>query len=157
MDQRKSIKRAYQHYHSQLGAINGVQATGDLIQFRSIPYAQIPRRFARSTVLYHLPRSTGQSGPYDARNDGPCSVQPLNSVETDVRWNQLPECPTREQVQGEDCLRLTLTCPMKTLNHGMNKIPVMVFIHGGALMIGSGNLFSNRDSRWTLAVTNVYR
>ncbi|KAL8877269.1 MAG: hypothetical protein Q9198_004684 [Flavoplaca austrocitrina] len=121
MEQRKSPNRVYQHHHAQLGPINGVQTTGHLIQFCSIPYARIPRRFARSTLLYQMP-----------------SVQPLNSIETDLRWNQLPECPTREQTQAEDCLRLTLTCPLKTLNHAVDKIPVMVFVHGGALMIGSG-------------------
>lgn len=139
MDQRRSTKRAYQHHHPQLNAIDGTCVTDHLIQFRSIPYAQTPRRFARSTILRQLPTCIGgQSTSYDAMTYGPCSIQARDSIETDVHWNQLPEHPTRDQIQAEDCLRLTVTCPIHTLDHASGKIPVIVFLHGGALMIGSG-------------------
>lgn len=130
---------AYQIRHPRLGKINGCQVTQDLIQFRSLPYAQVPRRFARSVPLEHLPQDNAdETSCYDATEYGPCSVQPRDSIATDVRWNQLPEFPRREQDQSENCLRITLTCPAKVVDDTLNHLPVVVFVHGGALMVGSG-------------------
>lgn len=123
--------------HPQLGELKGSRVSEDLIQFRSLPYAQVPRRFARSILLDHLPRNA-EDASYNATNYGPCSVQSLDSIDTDVRWNQLPEHPRREQEQSEDCLRLTLTCPAINGAKAWAALPVVVFVHGGALMIGSG-------------------
>jgi len=125
--------------HSQLGELHGCRVNGDLIQFRSLPYAQVPRRFARSILLDHLPRSP-EDAFYQATEYGPCSIQSLDSIDTDVRWNQLPGHPRREQEQSEDCLRLTLTCPTFNGANALAGLPVVVFVHGGALMIGSGNV-----------------
>ena len=124
--------------HPQLGSVEGHRVTQDLVQFRSLPYTQIPRRFARSTLLDHLPTSeissNGGESVYDATIYGPCSVQPLDSIETDIRWNQLPSGPQREQSQEEDCMRITLTCPVA---QWPDLVPVVVFVHGGPFMIGS--------------------
>ncbi len=125
--------------HPQLGKLNGYRVNGDLVQFRSLPYAQVPGRFARSILLDHLPRNS-EDGFYDATKYGGCSIQPLDSIDTDVRWNQLPEHPHREQEQSADCLKLTVTCPTVNGANAMAGLPVVVFIHGGALMIGSGNI-----------------
>ncbi len=132
----------YRYNHPQLGSIIGHRTAPGLVQFRSLPYAQIQRRFSRSTLSDSLPRLEGQERPcYDATKFGPCSVQPRESITTDIRWNQLPEHPHRDQDQAEDCLRLTLTCPTAALDrHGSEPLPVVAFIHGGALMIGSGTL-----------------
>lgn len=134
---------AHQFRHPQLGTIKGCRVSEDLIQFRSLPYARIPRRFARSTLLNHLPRIDADANAdyfYDGEGYGPCSIQPFDSIATDIRWNQLPEHPGRTQGQSEDCLRLTLTCPATALepDAGSRGLPVVVFVHGGALMIGSG-------------------
>lgn len=123
--------------HPQLGELEGCRVSEDLNQFRSLPYALVPRRFARSILLDHLPRNA-EDAFYNATEYGPCSVQSLDSIDTDVRWNQLPEHPRREQDQSEDCLRLTLTCPAVNGANTLAGLPVVVFIHGGALMIGSG-------------------
>ena len=127
-----------QFIHPLLGKIQGYQATCDLIQFRGLPYARIPRRFARSIPLDYLPSGESLGQPYDATEYGSCSIQPLDSVETDVRWNQFPEHPRREQSQSEDCLRITLTCPASATASAVAHLPVIAFIHGGALAIGSG-------------------
>lgn len=133
-----------QHKHPELGLIDGCRVTRHLIQFRSLPYALVKRRFARSTMLNHLPKALDDLHPsYDATNYGPCSIQSQDSITTDIRWNQLPECPRREQAQSEDCLRLTLTCPASGLDNVSARLPVVMFVHGGALMIGSGTLPSH--------------
>ena len=126
-------------YHSQLYRIRGSRINPDLIQFRSLPYARVPRRFARATFLDHLPQATiHETACYDATEYGPCSIQPQDSIATDLRWNQLPTYPRRDQDQSEDCLRITLTCPATILDGISARLPVAVFVHGGALMIGSG-------------------
>ena len=129
----------YHLLHAQLGAIKGSRVTEKLVQFRGLPYAQVSRRFARSSRLDHLPSAQDDKhSGYDATEYSPCSIQPLNSIDTDVRWNQLPVSSRREQHQSEDCLRLTVTCPVTVGEHAFVDLPVIVFVHGGALMIGSG-------------------
>lgn len=139
--------------HPQLGNIKGCQVTHHLIQFRSLPYAQVPRRFARSILLECLSQHPGNpEACYDAAEYGPCSIQSLESIATDVRWNQLPEYPRRDQTQSEDCLRISLTCPTATLKDALAPLPVVVFIHGGAFMIGSGtSRVMSLTSRSTMA------
>ncbi|TVY68459.1 Para-nitrobenzyl esterase [Fusarium oxysporum f. sp. cubense] len=46
---------------------------------------------------------------------------------------------TTGRTQGEDCLHLTVTAPLKALTDG-RKRPVMVFLHGGAYVSGGGDL-----------------
>ena len=130
----------YHHVHPALGNIVGAQVSNELVQFRSLPYASIPRRFARSSGLTQLPKKTIDiEASYDASEYGPSCIQPLDSIEKDVRWNQLPKAPQRQQSQDEDCLRLTLTVPNIALEDQAGlRLPVVIFIHGGALVIGSG-------------------
>ena len=116
--------------HPLLGAIQGVRVHDRLVQFRSIPYGKISQRFGRSSVLEHLP---GEK-PYDATRLGPQSIQPQNAAHMDTQSNQLPS-DVEEQEQAEDCLRMTITSPKDLPS---KKLPVVVFIHGGAFFLGSG-------------------
>lgn len=126
--------------HPHLGSIRGSLVSDELVQFKSLPYARIPRRFARSVILTELPRNSKDNFPgYDATKRGPCSIQPWDSIETDLRWNQLPARPSQEQLQAEDCLNLTLTLPSTKGDNDLYDLPVVVFLHGGALMVGSGD------------------
>lgn len=135
--------------HPLLGCIHGCRVTDDLIQFRNLPYASIPRRFARAKLLNHLPRDAANpKESFDAVDYRSCSIQPLDSIQTDLRWNQLPEKPGREQCQSEDCLSLTITCPATIIDQASasHPLPVVAFIHGGALLMGSGNERNRSES-----------
>ncbi|MCW5748410.1 MAG: carboxylesterase/lipase family protein [Alphaproteobacteria bacterium] len=99
---------------------------GDLTVFRGVRYAQPPAgdlRFARPAPL---PLS---DATLDAGSDGPIP----------------PQLPSRLQfamgpsggVQGEDCLSLTIWAPADL---GSQKVPVLVWFHGGAFMSGAGSL-----------------
>lgn len=125
--------------HPVLGAVRGKTIGNDLIRFHSLPYASIPARFARSTRLDQLPRNPDVS-VYDASSLGPCSIQIAGAARSDAESNQLPTDDTEEQDQDEDCLRLTITKPIDV--EPCSKLPVVVFIHGGAFFLGSG------DRRW---------
>ena len=84
----------YHFPHPQLGKINGFTVAQSLVQFRGLPYGRVPQRFARSIPVNYLsPYPSEEPSGYDATEYGPCSVQPLDSIITDVHWNQLPEYP----------------------------------------------------------------
>ncbi|TKX26987.1 hypothetical protein C1H76_0741 [Elsinoe australis] len=131
----------FKHTHPTLGRIAGIKLSKDIIQFRSIPYALTAQRFARSVVRSTLPvQGKENQGYHNAVDYGPCSIQALDSFETDVRWNQLPpDAKDRYQPQSEDCLNITLTVPLEALQDTTRGIPFVVFIHGGAFVIGAGD------------------
>lgn len=121
--------------HPSLGLIRGVQL-GELIQFRSLPYASIQQRFARSELLRSLPRQH-EDDVYDATQIGPSSIQPKHAAKMDTDSNQLPsDILGDEQPQSEDCLRITITIP--TTRPSKYDLPVLAFLHGGAFFINSG-------------------
>ncbi|WP_178134032.1 carboxylesterase/lipase family protein [Vineibacter terrae] len=99
---------------------------GDLDVFRGVPYAQAPvgpRRFARPEPL---PLS---DETVDAGADGPIPPQLPSRLEIAMG----PSAGT----QGEDCLSLTVWAPADL---GGEKVPVLVWFHGGAFMSGAGSL-----------------
>ena len=122
--------------HPLLGVVKGTSIANQLLRFYSLRYASIPRRFARSQLLQKLP----DHGVYDATTIGPSSIQPKGSAVSDAKSNQLPTDDVEEQDQDEDCLRLTITRPLDI--HPNRKLPVVVFLHGGAFFLGSG------ERRW---------
>ena len=125
-------------HHPLLGPIKGLHADSLLLQYRGIPYANISRRFARSTVAHKLPESANDPAqPFDATKTGPSSIQPPNAVKTDATSNQLPSDGFSEQDQSEDCLAVTITVPTHVQPNA--RLPVLVFIHGGAFFLGSAD------------------
>ena len=125
--------------HPLLGAIRGTIILDSLYRCYSIPYASSPTRFARSELFRGLP-SQSQSAIHDATAIGPCSIQLPDAADSDAKNNQLPANHVEAQEQSEDCLRLTLTRPLDAKLG--DKLPVVVFIHGGAFFLGSG------ERRW---------
>ena len=141
--------------HPTLGPIQGVALPSSLVQFRNIPYATIPHRFARSTLLTTrlTPSSSPAShSPYDATKPGSISIQPFNSAKSDAQGNQFPDDgDLDDEPQSEDCLNLTITAPLSSLlsqpqqdnasekEKEKAKLPVIVFIHGGAFFLGASS------------------
>ncbi|KAJ9660079.1 hypothetical protein H2198_002776 [Neophaeococcomyces mojaviensis] len=121
--------------HPLLGAIRGTIVKEKLYRCYSLPYASLPRRFARSQLLKELPNHK-TSTTYDAAAVGPSSIQLPDAAHSDAENNQLPTDDIEKQDQNEDCLRLTLTRPLDV--EPGRKLPVVVFIHGGAFFLGSG-------------------
>lgn len=122
--------RTHLFQHPRLGGIVGRLLSRDLVQYCSLPYASIPQRFSRASLLDALP-----SKPYDAAKPGPTSVQPFGSVEKDAKGNQLPTEGLQEEEQAEDCLTLNVFAPVAASPD--QKVPVLCFIHGGAFFLGS--------------------
>lgn len=133
--------------HARLGAIKGLRdAHTSLIKILGLPYGTIPQRFGRAEPLKSLSNSPRfQNNVFDATKSGASSIQPWGSVTMDASNIPLPtdNLPDDEE-QSEDCLNLSIRLPPTCVNSNGSlrtdaKLPVLVFIHGGAFFLGSGN------------------
>ncbi|KAJ4384573.1 hypothetical protein N0V86_000173 [Didymella sp. IMI 355093] len=133
--------------HARLGAIKGLRdAQTSLIKILGLPYGTIPQRFGRAEPLKSLSNTPRfKNGVFDATKPGASSVQPWGSVTMDASNIPLPtdNLPDDEE-QLENCLNLSIRLPQVCINSDGSlrtdaKLPVLVFIHGGAFFLGSGN------------------
>lgn len=110
-----------------LGRLRGSRmssAAGRMIDaFRAIPYAQPPVGDLR--FKDPLPAKDWQGTTLDASREGPKCIQFNSIVQDGLVLGQ------------EDCLYLNVYVPQ--VNGTNDPLPVMVWIHGGAFYMGSGN------------------
>ena len=117
----------------------------ELTSFLGIPYAKPPINELR----FKLPEQPDAwNGTFDATQGGhSCFIQgmALNAEQTN------PFDPSFTYTQSENCLVLNVYLPGSFVSRMDSPKPVMVFIHGGAYYLGSGNDFdgtilaSNQD------------
>ncbi|XP_016381646.1 neuroligin-1-like [Sinocyclocheilus rhinocerous] len=118
---------------------------GPVIQFLGVPYAAPPtgeRRFQppEPPVSWSDIRNATQFGPV-------CPQTLLEGRLPDVMlpvWftNSVEVVSSYVQDQSEDCLFLNIYVPMEDdIRESGSPKPVMVFIHGGSYMEGTGNMF----------------
>jgi carboxylesterase type B len=139
-------------HHAKLGSLKCLHDTStSLTQILGLPYATIPHRFARSILCPNLSSHPSSStrltnNTFDATYPGPSSIQPFGSVKSDASNIPLPtDTLPNDEAQSENCLTLSLHLPPsaldpngKTFNQDA-KVPIIVFIHGGAYFLGSGS------------------
>ncbi len=94
--------------------------------YRGIRYAQAPIGERRFRKPQEMPLS---DAVVDAGEDGPIPPQLPSRLEVAMGPSPAP--------QGEDCLRLTIWVPPGSPDE---KLPVLVWFHGGAFMTGAGSL-----------------
>jgi carboxylesterase type B len=134
--------------HAKLGAIKCLRDPQTIIKVLGLPYGTISQRFARAKLSRKLSDvDTGryQDDVFDATRPGPSSIQPWGSVKSDASNIPLPvdNLPEDEE-QSEDCLNLSIYLPHTCFDNSNNfredaRLPVLVFIHGGAFFLGSAN------------------
>ena len=113
-----------------LGSVRG-QVASDYRVFQNIPYAAPPV----GPLRWQLPRPAARwSGMFDATKAGPQCMQ-----DTGLK-------PGMGKPTSENCLTLNVWTPPGA-QHG-EKRPVMVWIHGGGFVNGSGDIY---HSRWLAA------
>lgn len=135
--------------HAKLGAIRCIRETNSsIVKILGLPYGKIAQRFSRAELSERL--SDGESkryhdGVFDATRPGASSIQPWGSVKSDASNIPLPidNLPEDEE-QSEDCLNLSIHLPEGCVDGSGKmrpgaKLPVLVFIHGGAYFLGSAN------------------
>ena len=122
--------------HPQLGKIKGIVPIEGVHQFRSVPYATIPHRFADPVVM----ESLGTDGAvFDATVFGPIAPQPDTGK---IREFALPkELPLHDPLPQDEfkCTNLNITVPTGQRSDGEEGLPVMVWFHGGSYMVGSAS------------------
>ncbi|WP_323511961.1 carboxylesterase family protein [Subtercola sp. RTI3] len=97
---------------------------GELVRFRGVRYATAER--------FEAPVAAPEwTGIREARADGPMCPQPPFGL-------ALLALPKGTPPMAEDCLFLNITIPRAALGEGAPLRPVMVWIHGGAYVNGSG-------------------
>ncbi|GAA1407637.1 carboxylesterase family protein [Kitasatospora putterlickiae] len=132
-------------------SVRGVRSEGVRV-FRGIPYAAGPT----GTDRFAAPRPADWTGEFDARAFGPTAPQ--------VNRAGIPGVPDLSAIlgtgwtPGEDYLNLNVWTPEDATGGGL---PVMVFIHGGAFVGGSGRQASYDGTRFAqdgvVLVTVNYR
>lgn len=124
------------------GMIRGQTTPDGGTLFRGIPYAAPPLGDLRWQAPYPV---VPWSGVRDAMKPGAPCLQP------DLKWNSEDAAAS-----SEDCLKLAVHSPKHDPDA---KLPVMVWIHGGANMAGSGIGYSGSDivRHGVVLVTLQYR
>lgn len=136
--------------HPQLGTLTGRLLTSPhfpnnaTVQFRSIPYATIPKRFLPAIPLTTIPTSFDNRPHRDFTNFGAACPQ-LGAL--DPAWCSPYGGPLEDDLLLEfdelTCLSVTISVPHVhlSLRQAERKLlPVMVYVHGGGAQDGTGHV-----------------
>ncbi|KAK6365525.1 hypothetical protein LTS17_011244 [Exophiala oligosperma] len=138
--------------HPELGSLVGIRRADDILQFRGIPYADIPARFRQSILRLQLPQN-----PFDARHPGPVCPQTTTLPFPQYWSGSLPPDGVKLDEPKPDefhCLNLNITVPRVAIT-GDQKVPVLFYIHGGGFMVGSSSAQISGREIWD--ATNLVR
>jgi carboxylesterase type B len=113
------------------GVVNGIISPaipdGSVLEFRGVPYGKIPGRFQRPHLVGKL------SSPHDGSKYGPmCPSVRIETILGDTILDLIGPAPNQPQDEFE-CLNLNIAVPKKVVG----KIPVLIWIHGGAFVLGA--------------------
>jgi para-nitrobenzyl esterase len=113
---------------TSMGPLRGM-AAADYRLFQGIPYAAPPV----GALRWQPPRPAGRwSGMLDASKPGPQCMQDTSRD------------PQAGKPTDENCLTLNVWTPSPPRGGGVDKRPVMVWIHGGGFVNGSGDIYYSR-------------
>ena len=138
------------------GKIRGVLTdSSDVLVFKGIPYAAPPVGGLRWQAPQPVP---AWEGVRVCDSFGPIAPQPGNAPGTfygdEFYWQGTPE-------QSEDCLYLNVWAPARTIGKPGAKLPVAMWIHGGAYLNGYGYEVTMDGDAWArrgvILVTINYR
>ncbi|ORY15434.1 Alpha/Beta hydrolase protein [Clohesyomyces aquaticus] len=131
MGSQNSHTGTFTFEHPELGSMTGLITPDNVVQFRAIPYATIPARFKHSILLNNLSKTNRDftkygfacphSQPPDAAGGGSFPGEPWPSPQSEL-----------------DCLILQVNVPLACLQpqSSPNRLPVLVYIHGGGFVLG---------------------
>ncbi|KAF4447943.1 hypothetical protein F53441_8602 [Fusarium austroafricanum] len=123
---------AFSLKHFQLGDIKGLRFDDQgVVQYLGIQYATLAHRFATPELR------TNYGGTIDATTRGPTVVRP--PLACDIEFGLIQKALVKpEYSPGSDLngLNLDITVPQVIPNENNAKLPVLVFIHGGAFILG---------------------
>ncbi|PYI10914.1 alpha/beta-hydrolase [Aspergillus sclerotiicarbonarius CBS 121057] len=120
-----------------LGQLEGFQFPNGVQQYCGIPYADLPKRWARSTLKTSWANSRHDGTKLGNDCPRPCSegddTDDLVPVPPAAHF---PDPPERDELTG---LVMNVVIPLAPTTN-TRKLPVMVYVHGGSLLYGGANL-----------------
>jgi carboxylesterase type B len=113
-----------------------------VVQFRSVPYATIPKRFSPSVPLRHVPSVFDGRPSRDFTNYGAACPQIGGAHPS---WCDPYGGPLQDDLNLEfdefTCLTVSISVPESQLvSDTATKLPVMVYVHGGGMSEGIGHV-----------------
>ena len=114
-----------------LGSIRGFVFDNSVSQFNGIPYGRVEARWQRA-----VPAQEPWNSPLDATIHGASCPQPPRNFYP-IPMLERPHAP-RLWTDEFKCLNLNISIPSTVLDK-RSKFPVMVWIHGGGFVAGTGN------------------
>lgn len=142
----------YQFDHPTLGSLTGRRITSPQfpgasnVQFRSIPYAQVPKRFVPCLPLTSIPQKFDNRPHRDFTQYGAACPQ-RDGVSS--AWFDCYGGPLEDDKGFEfdefTCLTVTVSVPESQLSGvgatgDLQPLPVLVYVHGGGLQEGCGHV-----------------
>ncbi|RHZ55824.1 putative carboxylesterase [Aspergillus thermomutatus] len=119
---------------SDKSEFHGFVSTLRVAHFLGVQFARIPARFRQAELVH----PAGHDGSVDTTKYGPISPQPPDNSR-EFRQHLFAGAPAANLKQSEfDCLRLNIYTPQVVISSG-EKVPVLVWIHGGGWAIENGN------------------
>lgn len=119
---------------SEKAEFKGFISALGVAHFLGVQFARIPARFRQAQLL--PPQS--HCATVDATEYGPICPQAPDNLRS-IRQHLFAGAPAANLAQSEyDCLRLNIYAPKSVISSG-NKVPVLVWIHGGGWSIENGN------------------
>ena len=140
--------QTYTFCHAELGYLTGRLVASRhfpdsaVVQFRSIPYATVPKRFAPSVPLGCIPPDFDSRPHRDFTNYGAaCPQLGGQSPAWSTPW--AGPLPDDEKLEFDEfrCLSVSVSVPESHLASTMSsRLPVMIYIHGGGASEGTGHV-----------------
>ncbi|KAJ2946246.1 hypothetical protein O0L34_g12285 [Tuta absoluta] len=137
--------------------------SGDEPRSRIVETTQGPVRGYRDPegglfAFYSIPYATAPSGPlkFTAPITPPTWTEPFEAVDKRIICPQMKSGFTKQMTMQVDCLIANVFVP----DTKETKLPVIVYVHGGAFQVGFGNLMTPKNlvrSKNIIAVTFNYR
>lgn len=118
-------------FETPMGAMIG-RVDGDVVRLVGVPYARA-RRFEAPVVLDGRGDGIGDPAPFEALVRAPACPQ----LSSPVLESLLPGAADG-LIGSEDCQTLTITVPADL--EPSERVPVMVWIHGGSYVTGAGDV-----------------
>jgi carboxylesterase type B len=114
----------------EYGKVNGF-VTGNVAEFRGVPFATIPARFRRAKLITSVP-----GGKVEATKYGPYPIQTpedrLRAIDLFGEYVQTFFAEEKDLEMSEDCLNVNIVTPKEAL--GTKKLPVLAWIYGTFVM-----------------------
>ncbi|KAF2203679.1 alpha/beta-hydrolase [Delitschia confertaspora ATCC 74209] len=136
--------KTFTYTHPTLGPLTGLLSPDNVVQFRAIPYATIPRRFEQSVLVSDLSIEKERSEliysmakPHFTSS----SASPQTLPSHEVSGGPFPGEESPWPMDEFKCLILQVNVPLATLEASENEkklkdLPVLAYIHGGAFALG---------------------